>query len=61
MKSRQTIVIRLCLIPVLFIFFKCAYAWGLVQRYGDFLLLVFVAAPFLIDMCIKYYRRRKDG
>lgn len=36
MKSRQKTVIRLCLIPVLFIFFKYAYAWGLLQRYGDF-------------------------
>lgn len=59
MKSRQKTVIMLCLIPVLFIFFKYAYAWGLLQRYGDFFLLVFVATPFLIDWCVKYYRTKK--
>lgn len=58
-KTVKKIILKLGLIIVIYSAIKCLYAFGIVQKYDDFFLILLISWPFAYDLWVKYRKSKK--
>ena len=52
-KDRKILILKICLIPIIYFVIRGLFKLGIVQKYDDFFLLLCVALPFIYDIWTK--------
>ena len=52
-KDRKILILKICLIPIVYFVIKGLFKSGIVQKYDDFFLYLCVALPFIYDIWAK--------